>query len=93
MRTVTLDNNDKTKKLIELPNDICRKLAVQAAAMGTSVKRLIESMVISSIEEADDAALYAYLCETRPDGAEMLSDDEQTDLLKRMRSKAAEDEV
>lgn len=93
MRTVAIDTTQKTKKLIELPNDICRKLAVQAAAMGTSVKRLIETMVISSVDESDDDAMYAYMVETRPEGAEMMSDEEQSELLARLRAKAGSDEI
>lgn len=93
MRTVAIDTTQKTKKLIELPNDICRKLAVQAAAMGTSVKRLIETMVISSVDDSDDDAMYAYMLETRPEGAEIMSDDEQSALLKRLRAKAGCDEI
>lgn len=91
MATITLDNKDRTKKLIELPNDICRRLAVQAAAMGTSVKRLIEQLVISSIEDADDEALYAYLQQTRPEGNEMLTDSEQSVLLADLRKKASKE--
>ncbi|MDE5669036.1 MAG: hypothetical protein K2I24_05835 [Duncaniella sp.] len=93
MNTVAVNNPEKTKKLIELPSDVCRRLAVQAAAMGTSVKRLIESIVINSIADSDDDAVFAYLSETRPEGNVMLSDDEQTAFLKRMRAKADNDEV
>lgn len=93
MNTVAVNNPEKTKKLIELPSDVCRRLAVQAAAMGTSVKRLIESIVINSIADSDDDAVFAYLGETRPEGNVMLSDDEQTAFLKRMRAKADNDEV
>lgn len=93
MGTIAVKNTESTKKLIELPNDICRKLAVQAAAMGMSVKRLIESMVINSIEASDDEALYAYMLETRPEGKEMLSDEEQSELLAKLREKAQSDEV
>ncbi len=93
MNTVALNNTGKTKKLIELPNDICRRLSLQAAAMGTSVKRLIENMVINSIEDSDDDALYSYLLETRPEGSVMLSDHEQAELLNRLRKKAMSDEV
>ncbi len=91
MATITLDNKGRTKKLIELPNDICRRLAVQAAAMGTSVKRLIENLVISSIEDADDEAIYAYLQQTRPEGNVMLTDSEQSSLLADLRKKASEE--
>ena len=91
MATITLDNKGRTKKLIELPNDSCRRLAVQAAAMGTSVKRLIENLVISSIEDADDEAIYAYLQQTRPEGNVMLTDSEQSSLLADLRKKASEE--
>lgn len=89
MSTLAINNTEKTKKLIELPNDICRHLALQAAVMGTSVKRLIENLVISSIDVSNDEALYAYLCKICPDGNIALSEDEQSELLKRMEKKAS----
>lgn len=89
MNTVVLNDTERTKKLIELPNDTCRRLAVRAAFMGTSVKRLIENLVITSVDTSDDEALYAYLCKTCPDGNEVLSDSEQAELLKKMRKKAS----
>ncbi len=82
--------SDKTRKIIDLPNDICRRLAVQAAAMGTSVKKLIESMVISSIQDTDDEAIYAYLTQTQPDGNVMLSDEEMAETMEWLRKKANE---
>lgn len=93
MNTIVLNNNEKTKKLIELPNEVCRRLAVQAAAMGMSVKKLIESMVISSLEDTDDDAIFAYLTKTQPDGNIMMSDREQSDLITRLRQKSQVDEV
>ena len=93
MNTLALNNNEKTKKLIELPNEVCRRLAVQAAAMGTSVKKLIENMVINSMEDSDDEAIYAYLTRTQPDGNIMMSEDEQSDLITRLRKKSQLDEV
>lgn len=87
MNTIAVDS-PKTKKLIELPSDVCRHLAVQAAAMGTSVKKLIETLVINFVEDRDDEAVFAYLSDTRPDGAVMMSDKEQSDLLIRLRTKA-----
>ncbi len=59
--------------------------------MGTSVKRLIENLVISSIEDADDEAIYAYLQQTRPEGNVMLTDSEQSSLLADLRKKASEE--
>lgn len=94
MATISLNKEkDSTKKLIELPNDVCRRLAVRAAAMGTSVKKLIENLVISSAEESDDDAIYAYLLETAPEGNEMLSLSEQNSLLDKLRRKVKSDEV
>ena len=94
MRTISLNSGtERTKKLIELPNDVCRRLAVQAAAMGMSVKKLIETLVINSMDDADDEAIYAYLVKTRPEGGEMISADEQSELLPRLRAKANSDEV
>ena len=54
MNTVAVNNPEKTKKLIELPSDVCRRLAVQAAAMGTSVKRLIESFLLYTAQSPRD---------------------------------------
>lgn len=88
MNTIAIRHPEKKKKLIELPTDICQRLAIQAAIMGTSVKHLIESIVVTFIEDSDDEALYAYLCQTRPEGSEMMSDDAQNDLLDRLRKKA-----
>lgn len=94
MRTITLSNGtDRKKKLIELPADVCRRLAVQAAVMGMSVKKLIETLVINALENSDDDAIYAYLLETRPEGGEMIPADEQRALLRALRKKALEDEV
>lgn len=69
----------KTRKLIDLPNDVCTRLAVEAAATGTSVKRLIEDLIISTFDKTSDEAIFAYLCMTEPDGAVMVSDEEQTE--------------
>lgn len=38
MNTVDINKVEKTKKLIDLPNDVCHRLAIKAAAMGTSVR-------------------------------------------------------
>lgn len=93
MNTLALNKTEKTKKLIELPNDVCRRLAVQAAAMGTSVKKLIENLVINSIDDTDDEAIYAYLSRSQPEGNIMMSDNEQSDLITRLRKMAQTDEI
>ena len=87
MNTLAINPSEKTKKLIELPNEVCRRLAIQAAAMGTSVKKLMESMIINSLDNADDEAIYAYLSRTQPDGNIMMTDTEQSELMNRLRRK------
>lgn len=93
MSTIALNRTDKTKKLIDLPNDVCHRLAIQAAAMGTSVKRLIERIVIESMEDTDDDAIYAYLCRTRPQGQELMSEEDQEILMASLRRKIETDEI
>ena len=93
MNTIVIKKEEKTKKLIDLPNDVCHRLAIKAAAMGTSVKRLIESIVIDSMEDTDDDTIFAYLCKRRPEGNELMSDDEQENLMASLRKKIAEDEI
>ena len=93
MNTIALNNSNKTKKLIELPNEVCTRLAVQAAAMGLSVKKLIERLVINSVNDVDDEAIYTYLTKTQPDGSIMMSDSEQSDLITRLRKKSKANEI
>lgn len=61
MNTISVNKKETTKKLIELPSDVCKRLAIHAAAMGTSVKKLIEKMVINSVDEYDDETFLSYL--------------------------------
>lgn len=64
MNTTSAHNNSTETKLIELPVDIFRTLASRAESLGVSVKRLIEHLVINSVDSVpadDDEAFYAYL--------------------------------
>ena len=83
----------KTQKLIERPNDVCRRLSIHAASMGTSVKKLIENMVIESLSEYDDDSIYRWLCQTQPEGGEMISEDRQEELIKSLKEKLKRDEI
>ena len=56
--------------------------------MGTSVKCLIERIVIDSNEDADDEAIYAYLCKTCPEGHELMGDEEQENLMVALKKKS-----
>lgn len=59
-------------------------MSLKAAAMGTSLKRLIEEILIREAEDMDDAEVYKYLVATRPDGKVMLSDEEQDEFERKM---------
>ena len=48
-----------------------------AASRGTNLKKFIETSLDEMVEAYDDAATYRYLCQTDPEGFEMLTDDEQ----------------
>lgn len=67
----------KRRKVIDIKADTFRGLSVIAASRGTNLKRFIESSLDEIVEAYDDAAIYKYLCQTEPDGLEMLSDEEQ----------------
>jgi hypothetical protein len=67
----------KRRKVIDIKADTFRVLSVIAASRGTNLKRFIESSLDEIVEAYDDAAIYKYLCQTEPDGLEMLSDEEQ----------------
>lgn len=70
------------RKLIDIPEDVFSTLTVKAAAMGTSLKKLIEDILVREAEDMDDAALYKYLVSTRPEGKVMLDEKEQADFEK-----------
>ena len=56
------------RKLIDIPYDIFKTLAIKAASTGMSLKKYIESLVIKEADDFSDAELYGILCETRPEG-------------------------
>ena len=51
-------------------------------------KKPIESIIINSLDDTDDEAIYAYLSKTQPEGNILMSDNEQSDLITRLRKKA-----
>lgn len=84
MNTTASASSDSHRKLIDIPEDVFRTLSLKAAAMGTSLKRLIEEILIREAEDMDDAEVYKYLVATRPDGKVMLSDEEQDEFERKM---------
>lgn len=65
MNTSSSQHKSTEINFIELPIDILRTLALRAEYLGVSVKRLIEHLVINSVDSVpaddDDEAFYAYL--------------------------------
>lgn len=52
--------------------------------MGTSLKKLIEDILIREAEDMDDAEVYKYLVARHPDGKVMLSESEQDEFERKM---------
>jgi len=54
-------------------------LSIKAAASGTNLKQYIETLLEKEVEDMDEATTYQYLCNTRPDGAVALNEQETED--------------
>ncbi len=65
------------RKVIDINPDTFRGLSVIAASRGTNLKRFIEDSLDELVEAYDDAAVYRYLCQTEPEGLEMVSEEEK----------------
>ena len=85
MNTTTASvDNPSHRKLIDIPENVFRTLTIKAAAMGTSLKKLIEEILIREAEEMDDAEVYRYLVSSRPEGKLMISEIEQDAFERKM---------
>ena len=69
---------------IELKPEVHDYVASVAQSQHTSVKRYIERAIEDMMENIEDAAIYKYLCETDPEGQEMVSEEEQAAFLKEL---------
>ena len=67
------------RKLIDIPENVFHALNLKAAAMGTNLKKYIEDLLIRESEDMEDAEVYKYLVETRPEGKVMLNSEEKND--------------
>ncbi len=81
--STTAIRNTSPRKLIDIPEDVFKILSMKAASMGVNLKHYIENLLQQEAEEMDDADTYRYLVSTRPEGKEMLSDDEAASFMKR----------
>ena len=68
----------KRRRSIDLSPQTLGILSSAASQQGTTTKRFIEKSLIELAEDLDDAATYARLCETDPEGLEDASEEEQT---------------
>jgi hypothetical protein len=83
LRTTT-NKSDMHRKVIDIKQDTFRGLSVIAASRGVSLKKFIENSLEELVEAYDDAAVYRYLCQTDPDGMEMVSEEEKNIFLKEL---------
>ena len=68
---------ERTKKLIELPDNAIKGLQLRANTSGVSLKRYMEDVLVQkSEEELSDEQLYELMLMMYPDGKEPLSEKE-----------------
>lgn len=84
MATAITNRAQTHRKLIDIPEFAFSALSVKAATMGTSLKRLIEEILVREANDMDDADIYRYLVSSRPEGKIMISEEEQADFEKQM---------
>lgn len=84
MNRAVTTNGVSHRKLIDIPEDVFKTLTIKAATMGTSLKKLIEDILIREADEMDDAEVYKYLASSCPDGKVMLSENEQDEFERKM---------
>ena len=72
------------RTLIDIPDEVFKTLNIKAAAMGTNLKKLIEDIISQEASDMEDAEVYRYLVSTRPEGQEVLSEQEQEDFERLM---------
>ena len=73
----TVRTSKARRKIIDIKPDTFRGVSVMAASRGTNLKKFIESYLDELVEANDDAAVYRYLCQTDPEGFEMVSEKEK----------------
>lgn len=70
------------RKTIDIKPETFRGLSALAASRGTNLKKFIETSLDEMVEAYDDAATYRYLCQTDPEGFEMVSKEEKEEFEK-----------
>lgn len=84
MNTTTVTQQQPSRrKLIDIPEDVFRALNLKAAALGINLKKYIEQLLVEEANEMDDAEIYHYLVANRPEGKEMVNEQEKDDFMRR----------
>lgn len=84
MNTATVTQPQPSRrKLIDIPEDVFRTLNLKAAALGINLKKYIEQLLVEEANEMDDAEIYRYLVANRPEGKEMVDEQEKDDFMRR----------
>lgn len=71
------------RKLIDIPEDVFRALSIKAAALGINLKKYIEQLLMEEANEIDDAEIYRFLVDSRPERQVMVSQQEKDDFMRR----------
>ncbi|MCD7971726.1 MAG: hypothetical protein LUG18_03530 [Candidatus Azobacteroides sp.] len=67
----------KKRKIIDLPEDIFKRLSIRAAAEGTNLKSFIETLLSIEANSMSDEEMYKYMLQNDPEGKEAGSEEEQ----------------
>lgn len=78
----TTTRQSKRRRSIDLSPHTLSILSTAASKRGATTKRFMEKSLVELAEAYDDAATYARLCETEPEGLEMASEEEQEQFRK-----------
>ena len=74
------------RKVIDIPEDVFRRLSIKAAAQGTNLKRYIEGLLAKDVEDAvanmADSEAYRWLSTHDPDGLVPAGKEEQDEFRK-----------
>jgi len=75
----------KTKrKVIDIKPDTYQGLTIIAAKRGINLKHFIEMSLDELVDTYEDSMVYARMCQSDPEGMEMVGNDEKLEFEKRL---------
>ena len=80
MKTTTL--SPSKRKIIDLDDTTFKTLSIMAIEEGTNLKNYIEKVLSEIADNYEDSKLYAKLSNERPEGHDILNQQEKTDFEK-----------